>query len=166
MAELGTVVNTVLETLFISHLAASLRGTNPTDHTGTSASFDLPDVSNNTYTTIFSRSYDIEDIGIINVLNITLNLDVKSKGDGSIRFQISGDGGNTWTTGVEESFNYAVLTSLSRNGSRLWITRIDTGDDKLQIRIQTLANVGTVSTLLIDSSSMLLQYRQSTSTIT
>lgn len=159
-----TAISTISETIFRSDLAASLRGTSPLtihDAFGTATNFNLPDVTSGDYTTVFQRNFSIEDVGLIEILTIRINIRTRVNGNGAIRWQISGNGGNTFVTFIESTFNVGVFTNITRNSYGLWITSIDTGNNKLQFRLQAKATAGTVSTQLVDQvSNVLIQYRQ------
>lgn len=158
-----TSVNTVTETHFDIYLANTVRGTNPlTVHTNpiVNTYLDLASTTNNSYGTIFINKYSVEDIGIIEVISVEVDVGILVKGNGSIRWQISGDDGNTWVSFIERAFNVGVFASLIRVGRGMWITSINTGINQLQIRLQSLANAGTVNVKIGDPSEMLVVYRQ------
>lgn len=127
------------------------------------SSYSLSPVTDNTYQTIFSISFTIEDIGLIEILNLSIDLYFSYQGDGSLRFQISGDGGNNWKTVGENSFNVGVMTDGTISGTGQWITSIQSGDNKLRIRLQTLANAGVVNINLGSPSNIDLSYRKKVS---
>lgn len=119
------------------------------------------DNSNTSYQTLFLFQHRVEDVGSLEVLSIFFAAYFRYNGNGSIRWQISGDGGITFVTIAEGSFNVVVLTQDLISGSGLWITSIQPGDDKLQVRMQVKSAVGgTVSTFIEDDSAMILTYRK------
>lgn len=139
-----------------------LQGSSPLT-TGTpfgSNLFLLPSVSNNTYTTILSGSYKIEDVGNLEVIDIRLFVDFYYLGNGSIRCQLSGDGGNTWETCGQGNFNVAGWTFDAFLGDGMWIPSIQSGDNKYQFRLQTLANAGTVWIYVFDDIGTIIHYRK------
>lgn len=161
--EIESAVNTVTETIYVSYIASTLRGTNPiTNHNffGTTQNLDLSDVISGSFTTVYTRTYGVEDVGIIDVSSVSLIIRTIIKGNGTIRWQISGDGGSNWITIINQAFNVGAFSSITRSGSGQWITSINTGANKLQLRLQALANAGTVNLKLDDGSSMFIQYRQ------
>lgn len=122
---------------------------------------DLSDVVVTDFTTIFLTSYTIEDVGFLEVISIIFQARARHKGNGSSRWQISGDGGSTWVTAVEaNNFNYAIFTFISGYRPGLWVPIIQTGIDKFQLRFQVKANVGTVNSKIQDSDLIFLTYRK------
>jgi len=161
MVSLSPAITTITATFAIIRPAAILRGTNPIAiHDGSQEVFDLPDVSSNVYTTILLSSLAVEYVGILETVAIELGLIIVVNGNGLIRWQISGDGGNNWSTISDRSFNYVVFTPISDIGTGTWLTTINTGNNQLQLRLQALANVGIVSTKLAEDSAVEIEYRQ------
>lgn len=169
MANLETAVNSVLETILWCNIAGTLRGKNPiTNHQPyySSVALGIPGaITSNTYITAFQTEFTVEDVGLIEVLTIYADIITLVQGDGAIRWQISGVGGGidaNWTTFIQRSFNIPGpgYGSISRSGSGLWINSINTGNNQLQIRLQALANSGTVNLQLDDGAALLVQYRQ------
>lgn len=122
--------------------------------------FLLPGVNVNVFTTILSGSYKLEDIGTLDVMDIRLSVQFYYLGDGSIRFQLSGDGGTTWVTCGQDNFNVGAWTFDAFYGSGMWLPSIQSGNNKFQFRLQTLANAGIVWIYIIDNSSTIIQYRK------
>lgn len=148
---------TIVDSIY--DMAASIRGTNVLTVQG--KNLDLPDVSDSNYTTILSNSYKVEDVGFVEVLSMALVLDWLIKGNGQWRWQISGNGGNTWTTITEITDNQPAFLEYNRGGAGLWISSIDVGTNKLQIRLQARAIAGTVNTQIFDTLSYVrLLYRK------
>lgn len=163
MVEIEPAINTVTETIYVSYIASTTRGTAViTNHNffGTPQNLDLSDVTDGSFTTVLTRTYSVEDVGIVDVLSVPVFIRTVVNGNGTFRWQISGDGGSNWTTIINQAFNVGVFTNVTRSGSGQWITSINTGTDKLQLRLQALANAGTVNLRLDDGSSMFIQYRQ------
>lgn len=136
------------------YFTAPLNGTNgksPLTAGSTSASFTLPSVSSSEFTTIFEYARTLEDIGSLEVLDIYLGAAFKCTGNGYIRFQVSGDGGQTFVTMAETS-TPTLLPPDSFSGAGSWIPLVESGDNKLIIRCQTRATPGPVSTVLYDNS--------------
>jgi len=117
--------------------------------------FTLEGVSSTDYQTVFIAKYTVEDIGFIDIYDIFAYLSVFVINQGSLRWQISGDGGNTWTNIYSHDFIVGGLYETV--GSGLWITSLDVGTDKLQIRLQmkktgvydTFGNIGDWSYITI-----------------
>lgn len=122
--------------------------------------FSLPDVTSTDYQNVFAVSYRVEDVGNIEVMSIFFLAVFQYNGNGSVRWQISGDGGQTFSTIGEGSFNVGVLTADAISGTGLWITNIQPGDNKLQLRMQAKVVAGTVSTTIRNDSAMILVYRK------
>lgn len=163
--ELSPAIDRFIETEFINYLGSSLRGTDPlTTHTDpgsfTYDMFSLPDTVSNTYEQIYISKFKLEDIGQLQVFTINVLITTQVKGNGSIKWEISGDGGTTWGKIIEESFNEADFIDITRSGSGLWISNINIGTDKLQIRMSGLANSGTVNLKLSDISTIRIEYIQ------
>lgn len=128
---------------------------------GTSArSANMPDVTNNQYQTVFQIFYRVEDIGFLEILDLFLNLFFTYNGNGSLRWQISGDGGSTWITVGEGSFNVVVVTAGRIYAVGSWLSSIQVGDNKLGLRLQVLANSGTVATQIRDDTRIFVVYRK------
>lgn len=143
-------------------LPASLQGTTPLVP-GTVFGFvtyPLPDVVSNNFTTLFSVSYGLEDVGHLEIIGISVALNLEYNGNGSVRWQISGDGGISWFDIGQIDFNVAGFTPDALAGSGLWISTIQPGNNKLQFRFQALANAGVVSTILYDVNEVFLTYRK------
>lgn len=183
MVDILPAIGVVAENVFaIGYgLATNLRPTNPLDPTSVLTTgdipvlFDLPDVTSESYVTVFSASLGIEDVGIIEVLSLSVILYWELKGDGRTRWQVSGDGGLSFVTIHEQNFiNLLVFTLVARGGTGTWLTDfvqhgvdILSGDDKFQIRLQLRATAGfTVSSKLDDRSFLFLQYRRKITTET
>lgn len=136
------------------HLLSKYLGNTPL----TTGEFDeyisLGSITSNTYQTILLDMHTVESVGNTEILTLYLYTSLAYNGDGSIRFQISGDGGLTWVTIAEGSFNVAIETSDWFGGPGAWLTQISSGTNKLQIKMEALANSGTVdikmSTAYID----------------
>lgn len=143
-------------------MAASVRGTGVL--TGSSEALDLPDISDSEYQNVLLNKYRIEDTGIIEVFELKVKLVWNVKGNGAWRWQVSGDEGLTWTTIAEVTTNQVAFTQAFTEGAGTWLSSIDTGDDKFQIRLQAKAASGTVSTQVVDasftSSYVVLKYRK------
>jgi len=119
------------------------------------------DNTNVDYQTMFLFQHRVEDVGFLEVLSIFFGAVFYYNGNGSIRWQISGDGGSTFVTIAEGSFNVAILTQDVISGSGLWITSIEPGNNKLQVRMQVKSALGgAVSTFIDDRSAMILAYRK------
>lgn len=113
------------------------------------------------YHTVFLFQHRVEDVGSLDVLSILFGAFFSYIGNGSIRWQISGDGGTTFVTIAEGSFNVGVFTNDIVFGSGLWITSIQPGNNKLQIRMQVKSTLGgVVSTFIEDDSAIFLTYRK------
>ena len=113
------------------------------------------------YHTLFLFQNRVEDVGSLEILGIRFAVVFYYIGNGSARWQISGDGGNNFVTIAEGSFNVGVLTLSSAIGVGLWITSIQPGDNKLQVRFQVKsASGGVVSTFIDDDAVMTITYRK------
>lgn len=132
------------------NIASPLRGTNVL--TGVGGSFALSDVTSNVFQTLLLNKYRIEDIGFVKVFEIKIKFVWNIGGNGQWRWQVSGDGGTTWVTVADITTN---VTPLQVEGAGTWISSIQTGDDKFQVRLQARAVAGTVSTQIYDIESFL-----------
>lgn len=141
-------------------LVASINGALTITGGTITKAFSLPDVTSTEYQNVFAVSYKLEDVGSIEVLSIFFLGVFQYNGNGSLRWQISGDGGNTFVTIGEGSFNVGVLTADAMSGVGLWITSISPGDNKLKIRMQAKAAAGTVQTTIRNDTAMILVYRK------
>lgn len=162
MVNIEPSINRVLDVFFQHIPAAELRGTGVLTGTIGTTSFDLPDVSSVNYTTVYSVSFGIEDIGTIKVFEAGTAFNLSVKGDGSARVQLSGDGGATpFITAIESPFVFGVFTQLLLLGDGTWITSILPGNNQFQVRVQIKANVGTVNSKMVDNSNITAMYRLS-----
>lgn len=119
------------------------------------------DNSDTNYHTAFLFQQRVEDVGFLEVLTIFIGVFFWYIGKGSIRWQISGDGGTTFVTIAEGSFDVGVVTQDVASGSGLWITSIQPGDDKLQVRMQVKTALGGPVTVFIeDDSAIFITYRK------
>lgn len=125
-----------------------------------SIEYALTGVTDGSFTTIHSVSHIIEDVGNIELLTVGFTIDFSYNGNGSLRLQISGDGGSNWETCAQANFNVGVQTYDYFVGAGTWITSIDPGSGKLQLRLQALANAGTVNITLFDDSEFRIAYRK------
>lgn len=144
------------------NITEALQGTTPLTP-GIALSFNeyaLTGVSSNQFTTIHSVSHTIEDVGNIEILTAGITIDFSYNGNGSMRVQLSGDGGLTWNTAASADFNVGVLALDFLLGAGTWITSINPGTNKLQLRIQALANAGTVNITIFDDSEFRVAYRK------
>lgn len=123
--------------------------------------FRLPDVTSTDYTTIFQVNYRLEDVGFLEIRDITLDLNQDVIGNGQFRWQISGDGGTTFNTMIESLvFNVTAWTSKDSFRAGTWITQADAGDNKFQIRMQAKVVAGIVNNRIFDSSTVSIRYRK------
>lgn len=123
-------------------------------------SYPLSSISDPTFQTIFSVSYSIEDVGSLEMISFGVNIYFEYNGNGSLRWQISSDGGTTWVTFAAGDFNVAISNLDVFQGGGRWIENIQPGSNKLQIRLQTLASSGTVDFILLGGSYFTLFYRK------
>ena len=177
MVDLLPAIGVIADNFFTYQLATSLRGTIVLT-SGAAVLYDLPDVTSESYETVFSVSIGLEDVGIIEVLSLFLQLYWQVKGKGRTRWQVSGDGGLSFVT-IHEFADFDTLglfESNQRGGSGTWLTDsvqpgidILPGDDKFQIRLQSRITAGSGSTLsskLDDRSFLYFQYRRKITTET
>lgn len=143
--KLKTPITSITTLDSIYDMAASVRGTGVL--TGSGETLNLPNVTNNIYTTILSNSYRVEDVGFIETLSMFVSFGWNMLGNGQWRWQISGDGGTTWVTVADITTNESPFQV---EGAGTWISSIQTGDDKFQVRFQARAVTGTVSTAIFD----------------
>ena len=143
---------------FVYDICNPLRGTNVL--TQSDERLALADVTDGNYTTVHSISSQLEPDGVNNLFYVYVYLDWYVSGKGSMRWQISGDGGDTWVTVTEDiDFNEVGLTNYFRYGSGEWITSVSNGDNKLQLRFQVKASEGTISSEIVDSSFLAILNR-------
>lgn len=121
----------------------------------------LADVSSDQFTTVLSSTFTLEDVGTIELLSLIFQIRTRFIGQGSARWQMSGDGGSNWVTVAQRSdFNFGVITSVDGNISGLWMPIIQSGTNKFQVRLQSKANVGTVNNYIRASTTILITYRK------
>lgn len=131
---------------------APLNGKAPLAGGSISTAYPLPSVSSSDFTIIFEYLRTLEDVGSLEVLDIFFEAAYQCIGNGEIRFQLSGDGGQTFTTMGQATFNnpppIPVIDSFF--GAGIWVPIVESGDNKLVIRCQTRAISGTVDTILFN----------------
>lgn len=173
MVDIFPAIGVIADNVFVYTLAANLRGTGVLTG-GTVTLFNLPDVTSESYVTVFSASIGIEDVGFLEVLSLFLDLFWQVRGKGNTRWQVSGNGGLSFVTIHEftSDFDTGGVFSATQEcaGTGTWLTDsvqpgidILPGDDKFQIRLQSRITAGsgsTVSSKLDDSSFLSLQYRR------
>lgn len=163
MVRLKTAITSVTISQVFYDLLASTRGTGVL--TGASQVFGsptIPDVSSNQFTTIFTQTYRVEDVGNLEVLNLVVSLRADGKGNGEWRWQISGNGDidANYVTVLTASLNVGIFTGIDSAGAGFWITSIQPGNSKLAIRLQARAVSGTVNTQIDDRTTIILLYRK------
>lgn len=160
MVKLKTAVTSVTISQVVYDLLASTRGTGVL--TGASEVFNLPDVSSNQFTTIFTNTYRVEDVGNLEVLDLAVSLVANGNGNGEWRLQISGNGDidANYVTVATPILNVGIFTPIDTSGAGFWITSIQTGNSKLAIRLQARAVSGTVNTQIDDRTNIFLLYRK------
>lgn len=160
MVDILPAIGVIAANVFIYDFAAPLRNGSPL--TGSTAVFDLPDVTSLTYQTVFAMAMDVEDVGSIDILSLFVDFRWQIKGKGQTRWQVSGDGGNTFVD-IHQSAPFdtlGIFVPIERAGTGTWITSINHGQNQFIIRLQALVTSGTVSTKLDDFSFLSLQYRR------
>ncbi len=164
MVDIFPAIGIIADNFLTYRLSAKLGGTTVLT-SGVAVVYDLPDVTSESYVTVFSSSIGIEDVGFLEVLSLFVDLFWQVKGNGRTRWQVSGDGGLSFVTIHEfADFNLGVFTAVERSGTGTWLTDsvqpgidILPGDDKFQIRLQSRVAAGSGSTLStkLDSRSFL-----------
>lgn len=109
--------------------------------------------SNLVDTVLATIKYTMDIQGItIKLLNIDWDLDTNNDANGISKIQISGDGGTTFFDVVNNIGAGVIATS----GSGLWISNIDIGVDKLQIRVLGRSTDGNPATFKVYYTSLAL----------
>lgn len=100
--------------------------------------------------TLFTAIYTIDTQGVIDVIDVWLNLITDNSVNGTCTVEISGDGGTTFipmTTEVPSTAN------LVTRGPGLWITGVNIGTNQLKIRIKGRSTDGLAATIKIKNDS-------------
>lgn len=100
--------------------------------------------------TLFTATYTIDTQGVIDVIDVWLDLITDNSANGRCTVEISGDGGATFipmTTEVPDG------VTLATTGPGLWITGVNIGTNQLQIRIKGRSTDGALATIKIRNDS-------------
>jgi len=100
--------------------------------------------------TLFTAMYTIDTQGIVDVIDVWLDLRTDNSTNGVCTVEISGDGGTTFipiTTEIPSTLD------LQTKGPGLWITGVNIGANQLQIRIRGRSIDGLAATINIRSDS-------------
>jgi len=128
--------------------------------TSTSEYFSMTTISSTDYQTVLIEKYRVEDAGYVSVHDIFASLIFDVKGNGSFRWQVSGNEGTTWINIYESTFNEVGYTAYDVSGSGTWISTIDAGNNKFQVRLQVKAVAGNIDINVSDESYITVSYRK------
>lgn len=111
------------------------------------------------YENMYTAKYTVDVSGSITVTNIRLDITTDNSANGQSKFQISGDGGNTFVDMTDDT-TVGLVNIFTDVGK--WITNIQTGDDKLQFRILGRSTDGNpaIITCLLDTKAILTIYKR------
>lgn len=99
---------------------------------------DLP-TSNPNFEELLSFQATVDQNGELTVLSVFLDMFSNNSANAVSKLQVSGDGGTTWVDVTDE---IPTGADLERAGSGLWITSIQTGSNKLKIRLMGKSTSG------------------------
>ncbi len=102
--------------------------------------------------TLFTATYTMDTQGFIDVIDVWLHLVTDNSTNGLCTADISGDGGATF---IPMTTEIPSVVTLETTGPGLWITCIETGTDKLQIRIKGRSTDGALATINIRNDSVI-----------
>lgn len=99
---------------------------------------------------LFTAIYTIDTQGIIDVIDVWLDLITDNSANGTCTAEISGDGGATY---IPMTTEIPSTTNLETRGPGLWITGINIGTNQLKIRIKGRSTDGALATIKIRNDS-------------
>lgn len=102
--------------------------------------------------TLYTATYTMDTQGFIDVIVVWLYLVTDNSANGRCTAEISGDGGVTFIPMTTEVPDGAGLVT---RGPGLWITSINTGTNKLQIRIRGRSTDGALATIKIRNDAII-----------
>lgn len=111
---------------------------------------DVGTTTSTSFVTLFTNQYTIDINGVIDVVDIFVDITTNNTTNGRLKMQISGDGGSTW---VDITNEMAGGTGIRRTGPGLWINNVLTGLNKLQIRVLGRSADGLLATLRVRNNS-------------
>lgn len=102
----------------------------------------------------FTAAYTIDLNGVLSVVDIFFYLLTSNDVNSILKIQISKDGGVSFVDATGEIGFSGLFDDLTM-GSGNWISSIDTGQNKLQIRVQAKSTTGANATARIRGDSYL-----------
>lgn len=127
---------------------------NDTDVLSSSVYKTIGTTSNLVYETLLTTSYTIDVSGVLSVKDIYIQVLTDNDANGECKIQISGDGGSTF---VDMTGDIGTGTDLTTGGPGLWISSIDIGANKLQIRVLGRSTNGSPADIKISNRFILNQ---------
>lgn len=106
---------------------------------------DLP-TSNTEFEELLLFQATVDTNGIISVQDIFLDIFSDNSANAVSKLQISGDGGTNW---IDVTDKIPTGLDIERAGAGLWISSIQTGENKLKIRIVGKSTDGLAATVRV-----------------
>lgn len=129
---------------------SQIRGTSPLEASSITGGGITPvaTTSSTSFEEAFIAKYTIDTNGIITVNSIVVNLVTVSSPNGVIRIDISGDAGNTFVDMTGDVIGAKTLAAISG----LWIIKIDTVIDGLQLKFLVRSTDGNPANIILDNA--------------
>lgn len=148
-----TIIVSRIRRLLISPMA-QVRGTAITPLGSISFGETTPlFTTSQTLTPLFTSKYTLDTNGIFSVEYIRFVIVTNNSANATCLIQISGDGGITFADMTTEIG--AVGFDLFTGGTGLWVSTMESGPDKLQVRILGRSTDGLSATILISDTTIL-----------
>lgn len=98
------------------------------------------------YVTLHTATYTIDNVGSILIAYIFIQIVTNNSANGQCKLQVSGDGGTTF---VDVTGNIGAGANLNTGGVGLWISSINIGANKFQLRVQGRSTDDALATIKI-----------------
>lgn len=99
-----------------------------------------------TYVTLHTATYTIDNIGTLTLAYVFIQIVTNNSANGECKIQISEDGGSTF---VDMTGDIGAGSNLNTGGYGLWISGINIGANKLQLRVLGRSTDGASATIKI-----------------
>lgn len=100
---------------------------------------------------LYTANFTVDTEGVISVANMLLFISTNNDANAVCKLQISGDGGNTFVDATGEIGTGALSTS----GPGLWLSNVQAGLNKFQIRIMGKSTNANPANILVEIDSFI-----------